>query len=390
MRLISFTVSNYRSFLNEQTVTFDQGLKNVDAIFGPNGSGKSNLFMAIGFFCNFIRTSTRFEGQTMSYMPFILNDESEQKPTSFQAEMQNSKHIYRYQFSLFMGQVSGETLSRKSLAKEAKYETIFSRKSLEKNYYEKYGFGSSILKTTRNDALVLTKAWENNNKYAIEVFEWLEHLKLISGGQPVGQTAQKIIEDDEFKLKLLDLLRRADLYIQDVTAAKVNMPDELFNNLPLKDEFKKNIDRTGYNVTTTHILRDSEGKIVGTRQLPMDFESDGTRRIFELAFPLIDSLEQGNILYIDEIETHLHPKECEFIIELFSAQTNSSGAQLVVNTHNTQIMDQVGRNNIHLFGKNNREETVIGDIPKDIRTDDPALEKKYNKGMFGAVPNVSR
>ena len=391
MRLLSFTVSNYRSFLDEQTIVFDVGNKNVDAILGPNGSGKSNLFFAIGFFRDFIRTSTNFEGQMMRYVSFMLSDATDLAPTSFQAEMQTTKHVYRYTFSLIREKVVDEALSRRGIAKDASYETLFRRKSLHTGRYEKYGFDSNLLRSTRDDALVLTRAWENNNQHAVDIFDWLEHLKPISGGQPMGLTAQRIIEDEGFKAKLLDLLRRADLYIQDVAATKINMPDELFNSLPIKDEFKKKIDRTGYNVTTTHTIRNDDGEVVGMKALPMELESEGTRRIFELAFPLIDTLEQGNILYIDEFETHLHPRECEFIAGLFMGKDNTSNAQLIVNTHNTQIMNQVGRNNVHLFGKNNREATVIGSIPKDVvRLDDPALEKKYNKGAFGAVPNIGK
>jgi AAA15 family ATPase/GTPase len=387
MRLISFSVTNYLSFLSEQTIHFGKDSRNVDAILGSNGSGKSNLFKAMGFFREFVRTSTKFEGQNISYDPFVLNSESEKQPTIFKAEMQTAKHIYKYEFSLLLGRVTSESLSFKKPTKNASYETIFSRNSLSKNRYEQHGFGNSLLKNTRDDALVLTKAWENNNNHALEVFKWLNHLKLISGGWPMAQTAQKVTEDATFKEKLLDLLRRADLYIQDVTATKINMPDELYNSLPFKDELKKSVDRTGYNVTTTHLLRDANGKIVGTKQLPMNYESRGTQRIFELAYPLIDSLEEGNILYIDEFEMLLHPRECQFLISLF-ADADNKDAQLIINTHNTQIMDQIGRNSIHLFGKNSREETIIGEIPKDIRSDDSALERKYNKGMFGAVPNI--
>ena len=59
-------------------------------------------------------------------------------------------------------------------------------------------------------------------------------------------------------------------------------------------------------------------------------------------------------------------------------------------THATQIMNQVDRKNIYLFGKNAKEETVIGNIPGTIRQDDRLIEKKYLKGLFGSIPNVER
>jgi AAA15 family ATPase/GTPase len=391
MRLNSFNVANYRSFFNEQTIKFNNSSVNTDAILGSNGSGKSNLFNAMAFFREFIRTSTKFEGQKMVYESFLLNQEGEKTPTTFRAEMQTEKHIYEYSFALLRGRVDDEFLQRKSLAKGAKYNTIFRRASIANNRYQENGFTNELLKNTRSDALVLTKAWENNNKIAQEIFDWLEHFGLLSGGQPIGETAKRIIEDAKFKEQVLDLLRRADLYIQDVAATETRMPDEVFNSLPIRDELKAKINRTGYEVVTTHLIYGADGKVVGVRPMSMGaHESMGTRRIFELAYPIIDTLAKGSILYIDEFETFLHPRECAFIVSLFDESVNEKNAQLIVNTHNTQIIDQVGRNNIHLLGKNNREETILGAIPKDVRTDDPALEKKYNKGMFGAVPNIEQ
>ena len=120
-------------------------------------------------------------------------------------------------------------------------------------------------------------------------------------------------------------------------------------------------------------------------------ESNGTQRMYELAFPIIDSLENGNVLCIDEFELFLHPHECEYIIDLFrDKRINKNGAQLIIMTHATQIMNQVDRKNIYLFGKNAKEETVIGNIPGTIRQDDRLIEKKYLKGLFGSIPNVER
>lgn len=391
MRLNSFTVANYRSFLGEQTISFNKGAKNTDAIFGPNGSGKTNLFMAMLFFRTFIQNSTKFGGQKIACEYFLLNNKSKNLPTVFSAEFTTKSWVYLYSFSLLHGQVNDEYLQRKTTKQDSTYTTIFRRASIDKNRYEKHGFTSELLKKTRPEALVLTKAWEENNKTASELFEWLDHFKLIGGNQDINATAKKIIESESFKAKVLDLLRKADLYIQDVSVAQVNMPDEVLKSLPFRDEFKATMDRTGYQTTTTHLIQDESGKVVGVRPLSMEgHESNGTRRIFELAYPLIDTLERGNILYIDEFETFLHPKECLFIVSLFERLNNPKNAQLIINTHNTQIIDQVGRNNVHLLGKNNREATIIGSIPKDVRADDPALEKKYNKGLFGAVPNIKR
>ncbi len=353
---------NYRSFFTEQTIKFNFDDKHVNAVLGPNGSGKTNLFAAVAFFRDFIRTSTQFTGQRMAYESFLLNVQAGDQPTTFAAELEIEHYIYKYSFSLFKAEVVDERLTRKQSGKSA--ITLFSRNSLDKNRYATHGFSSELARTTRPDALVLTKAWENNNKHAKKIFVWLDHLMLMSNSQPITKTAEKIIESAQFKDKVLALLQAADLHIQDIDVTQVKMPDEVFAKIPLKDELKAQLNRVGYSIATTHFIRNQQGKIIKTRPLSLEsHESLGTKRIFELAYPLLDTLEQGNVLYIDEFEILLHPKECLLIVSLFKASNNPKQAQLIINTHNTQVLDQIGRNNIHLLGKNQLEATVIGKIP---------------------------
>lgn len=388
MKLVSFSISNFRSFLSEQSVSFDIDDTNVDIFVGPNNSGKSNILQAMAVFKSFIQSSTSFQAPRELLAPFAFNEDAENIPTTLSAEMQLDKFIYSYSFSVQNSKVTSEVLKRCKLNSKKSYDTLFSRLSMDKNRYEEFGFDSKILRATREDSLVLTKAFENNNKYALDVFNWLNHFLFVSGSLEQNSTAKRISEDDEFKNKVLDLLRRADLSIQDLNSTKINVPDDIFDQLPIYKSVKSKLDRTAWDVRTTHMVYDSSGKVTKTRAMPIATESTGTRRIFELASPILDSLENGNILYIDEFETHLHPKECEFLVELFTSEENSNNAQLILNTHNAQLLDRVGRDSIHLVGKNSREETIIGKISKNIRTDDKLLEKKYTKGMFGAVPNI--
>jgi len=388
MKLVSFSISNFRSFLSEQLVSFDIDDTNVDIFVGPNNSGKSNILQAMAVYKSFIQSSTSFQSPRELLTPFAFNEEAENMPTTLSAEMQLDKFIYSYSFSIQDSKVTSEVLKRCKLNSKKSYETLFSRLSMDKNRYEEFGFDSKMLRATREDSLVLTKAFENNNKYALDIFRWLDHFLFVSGSLEQNSTAKRISEDDEFKTKVLDLLRRADLSIQDLSSTKVNVPDDIFDQIPIYKSVKSKFDRTAWDVRTTHMVYDSLGRVVRTRAMPIGTESMGTRRIFELASPILDSLDKGNILYIDEFETHLHPRECEFLVELFTSKENGNNAQLILNTHNTQLLDRVGRDSIHLVGKNNREETILGKISKNIRTNDKLLEKKYTKGMFGAVPNI--
>lgn len=237
----------------------------------------------------------------------------------------------------------------------------------------------------------MTKAWEDNDKNAIEVFEWLKSFEIMNMNQlPVtrSKTAEKIMIDNDFKTQVLDLMRRADLFVQDITVSEAQIPKRLIDQLPLNEEAKKGMSSTGFVISTTHLLRDDDGNVVGTVPMSMgSHESVGTQRIFELAYPILNIINNGGILYIDEFENDLHPSECKFLVSLFEKE-NPKQAQLIINTHSTILQDQVGRNNIRLLSKNAKEETIISEVPKSIKPDDPAIERKYNKGMLGAIPII--
>lgn len=389
MKLLSFRVENYKSFNEEQGVSFNFDEHNANAIFGPNGSGKTNFFDALDFFKHFILYSTRFLDPETFYRPFALKIRNEQKPMRFAAEFSDSEMLFSYTFAINQEGVQDEVLKAGFLdSRQKPLNTIFSRKSIRNGAYEENGFTKELLKTTRDDSLVLTRAFEVNNKIATRIFHFFARLKLISRDQFVSQTVSKIIDNPEYKQKVLEFLKSSDLFIQDLSVDRyLTTRKGVIGIVPGQEEELQSVSRMNYQAMTTHYVRDESGAVVTTNQFDLaSQESTGTKRIFALACPILEALESGSVLYIDEFETALHPQECRFLVSLFNSKNNPKNAQLIINTHCSTIMDQLGYKNCFLFGKNQFEETIIGNIPGEARN--VALEKKYNRGDFGAVPRV--
>ena len=389
MKLRNFSVTNYKSFKSTQKIEFSEGPKNTTAIYGPNGAGKSNLFRAMAFYRNFIRMSTRFEGRSIPYEIFMLNTTTTDVPTAFEAELENDDKIYQYGFSLLSGKVKDEFLKLRS-KNETSFTTVFRRNSMNKeDRYAKNGFDNELLKRTRPDALVLTKAWEDNNKYAKAVFSWLDNFNLVGGEQLMALAAKKTMEDSDFKQKVLDLLRSADMSIQDLVVSTVDLPEKFYNDLPFTEEFKASMSKKSYEVSTIHLVHDEDGAVAGVKKFDLaSNESTGTRHFFSMAYPLLDTLDNGKVLYIDDFDNNLHPLECKLLAKMFEAGNNEKKAQLIVNTHCTQLQNQLGKENLRFVSKNHSEESEIGTAPGYIRNDDTSIERKYNKGLLGAMPNV--
>ena len=82
------------------------------------------------------------------------------------------------------------------------------------------------------------------------------------------------------------------------------------------------------------IRRDNNGEMV-----EFDFEandSQGTQRFFAVAGLLMNSLRNGALVVIDELDASMHPLLTRQLLELFqSAEANKNGAHLLFTTHDS-------------------------------------------------------
>lgn len=137
-------------------------------------------------------------------------------------------------------------------------------------------------------------------------------------------------------------------------------------------------------------IRDDELSIVGMGA--MDFwaqESNGTRKFIELAVPIVNALDNGYTLYLDEYGTYLHPNLAKALLLLFKSDQNKTWARLILNTQGTPLMGEVAeRDEIVFVEKNMAEESRVTALKdRSARTNEP-FEKRYLRGIYGAVPLV--
>ncbi len=394
-RLLSFTIENFRSFCTAQTISLDGGDKHsVTAVFGPNAGGKSNIARALSTFVACVRNSSEANWR-LPYEPFLLKAGMDARPTSFSIEFLRDGRRYDYTFSYLFNRVVREELKEES-ARTGRMNKVFERTEEGLNpYARQFGFGKRLLDRTRAETLLVTKGREDNNEYSNIIFDLLDHVTVISpSADPLGPLFVDMLKNDvELRRKTLELLRSCDFAIRDIKFSDVMLPEEFFDQMPvqLPPDLKRAIMEKGSTAfTTVHALRDDDRSIVGYREL--DFwnqESMGTQKFFEVAVPIIDALENGKAIFIDEYGSFIHPTLSGAILALFEGRKDN-GAYMMLTTHDTTLLRNLDRSEIVLVEKNHAEESLITSLASLGVRDGEAFEKRYLSGMYGAIPIIER
>ncbi len=427
--LVEFSVGNYRSFwspvtLSMQAARLRSSDKTIDennvfeahrlkllrsaAIYGANASGKSNLVQAMAFMRRFVLQSSKESqaGEPIAVERFRLNTQAQESPAYFQIIFDRDGQRYRYGFELDERQVQNEWLYRT----DQRETLLFVRQGDQYDISGSFKGGQGLQERTRPNALFLSVAAQFNAPLAVALLEWFRtRLNIISGLSDTayaGFTLNRFETDASFRQRVLDFVRQADLGIADIhierqSLEQTQMPEELrlVIEIARKNLEKQSLDRQidvesiqVRQVQTAHHIFDQEHQRVGSEMFDMDEqESAGTRKIFLLSGPLLDALDRGKILVIDEMEARLHPFITQTIISLFnSAQTNPKNAQLVFVTHDTGLLNSrfFRRDQIWFTEKDRYGATDLYSLAELQVRNDASFDKDYVAGKYGAIPFI--
>ncbi|EGZ49952.1 RloA protein [Neisseria wadsworthii 9715] len=409
--LIEFSVTNFRSFCNSQTLSlvkskgnelpdnaFEvEGIKDLDllhsaAIYGANASGKSNLLKSIRAMKQIV-TATSQRGSKLPITPFKLNKDSISKPTEFEVVFIVDNVRYQYGFSATEEKIFEEWLFAYPKGRAQKwFERIWSS---EKNQYQ-WQFGNFLTGTkqvwqnaTRENALFLSTAVQLNSEQLKPLFDWFKETLRFSSVGGFGPEYSASLCMENRKEEILKFMHAADLNISDINIETEDFsPSVLPNDMPeslreiIIDGMK---DKKMMNIQTIHL--DSQGNSI---RFDLEEESDGTQKFFAFAGPWLDVLTNGYVLFVDELHDNLHPKLVQFLVGLFhSKKTNPKNAQLIFTTHETSILNQdvFRRDQVWFCERNQEQETVVYPLsdfsPKKGKEN---LEAAYLSGRYGALP----
>ncbi len=416
--LIEFSVGNFRSF--KEVVTFSMVAANLQAqdkslddnntfavndklrllksaaIYGANASGKTNLAKAMQFMREFVLNSSKETqaDESTGVDVFCLSETTRHEPAFFQIVFLCNDIQYRYGFEATAKRVVSEWLFSSATTKEA---SLFQRDQdgIRPNA-RLFKEGKGLEDKTRDNALFLSVAAQFNGVTARQILSWFSLLAPISGSDYKDYLfySMRMLYDGEHTQAMRELIRELDLSIQDVIAQRkeyssADLPDDAPETAKQAASSQGKVE--AYNMQTVHHVFDNQGnRTLTTLWDVFEHESEGTQKLIALAGPLVNTLKNGRVLFVDELDARLHPLITCAIIQLFNSQDkNPHNAQLIFATHDTNLLnkDLFRRDQIWFAEKDRQGATHLYSLAefRGVRNDS-SFETDYIHGKFGAIP----
>jgi AAA15 family ATPase/GTPase len=429
--IIEFSITNFGSIREKQTLSFEatkddtlaqyytfEPIKNLRLlklamIFGPNASGKSTVLKALEFLRDLVKKPAQNNSDDISFEPFLLDSHSKNQSSFIELLFIQEGIKYRYNVEFSQKCILSESLDFWPKGREALF---FKRKTNVENQTADIEYGNSdLIKADSKNRIKLeaTTLWNNSvlgtfSKANIDfkelksVYNWFEDylMPMVTPKTNLfGWTLNKIDNAETSKSEVINLLKFADVQINNVNILKKEVEDNDLQKLMKLPTFAKKFNSVSQedkkieqiNIEFIHTGKNDKNEDIPIRFLPEQV-SQGTLRYFGLGGVLSTLITKQKAIAIDEFESSLHPDLAQNFILRFLVQ--STNAQLLVTTHNIDFLgeqDVIRRDAIWFTQKNKNGATELysaADFDTKVLRKTASLLNFYEAGKFGAKPNL--
>lgn len=411
--LIQFRFKNFKSFRDDTVLDFSaakitehnsrvvqigqEKVLPVAGIYGANASGKSNVIQAFDFMAEYVINSFGYGGEgadkqskssKLRHTPFLFDQHSKNELSLFEifytSPSEKGEKLYNYGFTMNQDGVVEEWLNAKAKTAQ-RFKKIFHR---DKETIDLSGIPEKSQENIRialeKETLIVSLGAKLKISKLKAVREWFGQISSINFGDPILNALWSTVipegfaDDEEVQAKVVQYFSAFDPSIIGFNVERV----------------KEDNDKIGsFNIEAIH-------KIIGTEQtisIPLKEESSGTLKMFTLYPMLQETLNNGGILFIDELNSRLHPLLVRnFLLSFLNPALNPNHAQLVFTTHDSWQLSNnlLRRDEIWFTEKNDEGVSSLFSLADFVSEDgtkirkDESYEKNYLVGKYGAIPTL--
>jgi uncharacterized protein len=384
--LLSFRVGNHKSIRDEQTLhmqpVYDKTRPAVPiaAIFGANAAGKSNVLDALSFMVGAVRDSFGSWREAIPRSPFRLCNDGEDRASTFVVELLLDGVRWVYGFVIDSRTVREEWLYTYP---QHRRRIVFERHATTVRFGTTTSTSTSSilagLASLSEYALLLSVGGLLEQRDFGAIWRWFDSAVMLMPAGAENVDERTIVERlrGEDSRRLAQLLMAADVGIRDVKVEDLYAHPATSNpeqNTPIES-------RLAF-VHGRHQAR-----------LGLADQSKGTRVWLGYLGHVLEALDRGSLLVVDEIDTSLHPHLTAQLVRLFrEPEVNPLGAQLVFTTHDATLLGKyfgdriLARDEVWFVEKNADQETQLYSLAEFKARQEDNVERRYLTGAYGAIP----
>lgn len=440
--IVSFSISNFRSFSSEQTLSLiaskrlgsshedhqcsipgsKETVLKTSVLYGANGAGKSNLFKALRFLKTIV-LKPRIKNTGIEREKFRFGLATDE-PTVFDLQFIVENKLYRYGVKVDDHKIIEEWLCEIVGSKQIDlYQRITDDKGnvkveSGKDKFKKGKLGALFkVGGPQNQSFLATiQATLDSSDYKGElkdIINWFDDsLTFIGPDTSFGSLGHLLDSNSEFLTFASDFLRSASTGVSHLHPQKNEISEEQLRNLlpkKLVSKFLEDMDEDKNRIAVISLSHDNElliernaenhfyrlsiqaahehqpGQFI---QLELSEESDGTRRLLNL-LPALHYLQLGNaVFFIDEIDRSMHPILARQFLEFFLKSCTGGRHQIIISTHESNLLDLdlLRRDEIWFVEKDQAGASHLYSLADfNVRTDQD-IRKRYLQGRYGAIP----
>lgn len=410
--LIQFRFKNFKSFKDDTILDLSatkiteysdrvvsvgyEKLLPTAAIYGANASGKSNVIEAFRYMMTYVLESFSYGGdpddkktknKKLKYTPFLFDAISKEAESSFEVYFMDAEErgfkSYNYGFTLNQNGVVEEWLNSK--AKTAReYKQVFYRNGNELDLSGLPAKSQELIRISLNEeALIVSLGAKLKIAKLKAIRDWFYNTNFANFGNPY---------ENVFLSSLIPEGFADNKTIQDNVVAYFSSFDSSIIGFNVEVMNGEDDERRHIKIDAIHHMISG-----GTATIPLEDESDGTLKMFALYPALQDTLENGGVLFVDELNARLHPLLVRsFLITFLNPKINPKRAQLVFTTHDSWQLSNnlLRRDEIWFTEKDDNGVSTLYSLADFVDEDgvkirkDENYEKNYLLGKYGAIPTL--
>ena len=361
-------------------------LKTV-GVYGPNNAGKTCLIKCIRAIRGILLDEQNelmtniFTGNSVCELGMTFMSTGRKFAYDFKYDVQNKEYIYEKFSEIKKDEYDNEKevcwLKKDSLSGEYK--------CIDENLQ---GMFSVISKNNLLYNLIDVSKFEKMAEMKSHLIGLAKKIEVVNMNNiPMKHTIELMKNKNSLQNKIVAFIKNADLYLDNFEYVEMDNIETEFEGSNDKPE-EEVLDAVENLMDQIRLVSTYKG----VRVPSLLFDSTGTKKIAALASYVIEALEQGKILVIDELDSSIHFKLTRAIVAMFNNELNES-AQMIFTVHDINLMDckRMFRKEQIWFVHKDEEGVYVYSLAdftaEDGIRDTTDIIEKYKKGVLGALPD---